>query len=679
MASADEIEDNYRSELQADDDRAALLAQSYRADCNTSEASRHRGVTSLKCLVRRTAVFAAVIATSALGAYVGLRPAGAAEARVEMTNLRNQLLEMFEILSTWKMVTHGDPFEFRCPLPALDKLALLGLEGKAAMGDCCTVYGSLPGLWPYQFPSCDHNSCASCWRASGGEYLSQSAVRSLVGLGYAATLAVSGPNALKQHALAEAVRDSAVPSSSAVKSAAAVHAILPASAPAAVATPQPHPPTLPPVPLVPVGMMVSDLPPTVPPLPTLAPLPTRRLGSAAGLPEDITRHAGLAFKEIIAPVQRGLRMRESNVCPKISDWEQYFLNDDEENVHARVYKSQSARVAVVSFRGTQTGSIQNWEIDSDILMRPVELGAPGPWKPTAPASANVHDGFYVELQRVLPHVKKWVEGYIEGTHGVYGIPADWKLIFTGHSLGAALATLAATLAEVQGWSRKPDAVLAFGSPRLADAALGEWWESRGLCDKFMRIAVYNDVITWMPLMEPYKVADTFAYCLENPASCLKQLADGPKNLHPSNRWAHVCPNNELLVPGAMKGVNKDMEDFSALGGALAHFMGNSLFGYGYGLLHSDIPAYDTYCGTGPQIFPATTCNATEPLDAVVCFGLEHDKVATTVEQCRESCCNDPVCSVWQFMKAGECWRGRSRHCTSLHPLAADVTAGQRVH
>lgn len=34
---------------------------------------------------------------------------------------------------------------------------------------------------------------------------------------------------------------------------------------------------------------------------------------------------------------------------------EYYLNDDAENVHARVYKSVLAQVAVVSFRGTQAG------------------------------------------------------------------------------------------------------------------------------------------------------------------------------------------------------------------------------------------------------------------------------------------------------------------------------------
>lgn len=33
--------------------------------------------------------------------------------------------------------------------------------------------------------------------------------------------------------------------------------------------------------------------------------------------------------------------------------------------------------------------------------------------------------------------------------GLFGIPSYWKLVFTGHSLGASLAILAATLAEAR--------------------------------------------------------------------------------------------------------------------------------------------------------------------------------------------------------------------------------------
>lgn len=39
----------------------------------------------------------------------------------------------------------------------------------------------------------------------------------------------------------------------------------------------------------------------------------------------------------------------------------------------------------------------------------------------ASSVANVHEGFFLELQRVLPHVRKWVEGYIEGTQAAEGL------------------------------------------------------------------------------------------------------------------------------------------------------------------------------------------------------------------------------------------------------------------
>ena len=96
---------------------------------------------------------------------------------------------------------------------------------------------------------------------------------------------------------------------------------------------------------------------------------------------------------------------------------------------------------------------------------------------------------------------------------------------------------------------------------------------------------------------PFLCEDIVTYCFENVMSCLGQLANGPKQLHPSERqatlkcrrvtkrfshsvytkmshnvtktlsaprphqrWAHVCPKSELRVPGAMKGINAQMED-----------------------------------------------------------------------------------------------------------------------
>ncbi|CAE8652861.1 unnamed protein product, partial [Polarella glacialis] len=519
-----------------------------------------------------------VAGATALVFGAGVSPGPISPQEVPTSALSDGIVSQFSMLTAWKAFLNRNPFRFECPVPFFEQLALVGVAGKKVMReDCCSQYESSSMMWPYQYPECGQKSCSSCWRASSDAQLSQSPVRDLVGLGYAAALAVTGPVELDQKGL---------------------------------------------------GNTSSS----------------RRLG---------TRHAGLPFKQIIAPVKYGVRTHDVDVCPNIGDWEQYFMNDDIENVHARVYKSPSARIAIVSFRGTQSGSVNNWLIDADIQVRKMELGPPGPDSPFAPLVANVHDGFYTELQRVLPHVRKWVEGYIEGTHGVFGVPPDWKLIFTGHSLGAALATLAATMAEVEGWTRKPDAVVAFGSPRLADKALSDWWESKGLCSKLVRVAVYNDAVTWMPFMESFQVMDTMMSCVQNLASCMEQIATGPKNVNMSSRWAHVCPSSEYLVPGAMKGVNKEMEDYSTFGGVLSHFMGNALFGYGHGVLNSAIPRYDSHCGLRPSIFPSFSCNATEELTSVVCLGLEHDKDVKSVQECRARCCDDPACGIWQVLKSQE--------------------------
>ena len=49
--------------------------------------------------------------------------------------------------------------------------------------------------------------------------------------------------------------------------------------------------------------------------------------------------------------------------------------------------------------------------------------------------------------------------------------------------------------------------------------------------------------------------------------CAEMVLAHEKKHQNDRRWAHVCPRSELLVPGAMKGVNVGMEDVlhSALG------------------------------------------------------------------------------------------------------------------
>jgi len=388
-----------------------------------------------------------------------------------------------------------------------------------------------------------------------------------------------------------------------------------------------------------------------------------------------TRHAKLPSQQIAGMVSHGLRHRYSNLCPLVNDWEEHFLNDDANNIHARVYKSISSLIAVVAFRGTQLNSGKNWETDINIKTRRVELGADGHW-------TFVHDGFAAALDNVLPRVKKWVEGYINGTQGMLQVPPYWKLVFTGHSLGGALATLAATFAEAQNWKRKPDATITFGGPRIADGNLSKWWASHGLCDKLMRVNIYNDIVHWMPFTLGFKLLSNMLACTTNMQGCLGLLHSGleanAKQFENGVRWTHVCPTSEFLVPGALKGVNPEINEFSPLGGVLAHFLGNAMFGYGYGMLFGGFVLHDEHCGLSPNVFPKSECSTVEDLSGMRCFGLKHDKGADSPAACKENCCSDPYCEVWQSMDDGTCWRGRGNSCLADELQAKPVVVGERI-
>lgn len=310
-------------------------------------------------------------------------------------------------------------------------------------------------------------------------------------------------------------------------------------------------------------------------------------------------HAKIDTNSMVASVSRGKEKFDADVCPAVADWDEYLLNDDNENIHARFFKSDAANVAVVVFRGTQVGSMKNWHVDADIRAAHVEL----PLSAGGAKLSKIHKGFYESMRRVLPRVRKWVEGDAWNPFG--DIDNDWTLLFAGHSLGGALATLAATMAEAEGWSRRPDGTIVFGSPRVADGHLNEWWEYLHLCHKLLRVDVYNDVVTWLPSRQVVnmmgRVGD-FANCMENIGSCLLghgSAASGNKGSaigqFPEVDWTPVCPRSAVTVPGAMAGINDEQVDFSPIGGVMAHFLGNCLYGYAHGMLHG-VTAEDKVCG-----------------------------------------------------------------------------------
>jgi len=119
--------------------------------------------------------------------------------------------------------------------------------------------------------------------------------------------------------------------------------------------------------------------------------------------------------------------------------------------------------AALVFRGTE-GKVQ--DVAHDLEVRTVSLPTQG---------ARVHEGFTRALDAVWNAVSTALDGL------------DCPVFFAGHSLGAALATLAAS-------RRAPRAVYTFGSPRVGNAAFVS-----GLANvPVFRIVNHTDMVATLP-------------------------------------------------------------------------------------------------------------------------------------------------------------------------------------
>ncbi len=119
-------------------------------------------------------------------------------------------------------------------------------------------------------------------------------------------------------------------------------------------------------------------------------------------------------------------------------------------------------VGILVFRGT-TGSWRTWRSNFNLWT--------SPW----PRGGNVHSGFRKKFDSLWPAIENAVESW------------QAPLFYTGHSLGAALATLAAG-------RHPPQALYTFGSPRVGDAAFVQSLRSV----RIFRLYNPGDIVPLMP-------------------------------------------------------------------------------------------------------------------------------------------------------------------------------------
>ena len=135
---------------------------------------------------------------------------------------------------------------------------------------------------------------------------------------------------------------------------------------------------------------------------------------------------------------------------------------------AQAFVAHSDDWAVVSFRGTE-----EWQdFVADVKIKLVRM---------EPHEGKVHRGFHEALGSIWPDIEKVLTDIQQGR----GTPVPvW---FTGHSLGAAMATLAADRYE------GARALYTFGSPRVGNKRFRQ-----GLAVNAYRIVNNNDGVTTLP-------------------------------------------------------------------------------------------------------------------------------------------------------------------------------------
>lgn len=154
------------------------------------------------------------------------------------------------------------------------------------------------------------------------------------------------------------------------------------------------------------------------------------------------------------------------------------------------YLAGNGEMVLVTFRGTVADKFDNWLTDLDV---PFTAGPVG----------RVHQGFY---ERGLMQVWEQLAAALPVIRNV-----NQPLWLTGHSLGAALACLAAAKLVQCGLVSSVAGLYTFGQPRTGDETFAAWLDGL-MKPKTFRFVDNNDIVPHVPpSISGYKHAGTFSF------------------------------------------------------------------------------------------------------------------------------------------------------------------------
>ena len=154
----------------------------------------------------------------------------------------------------------------------------------------------------------------------------------------------------------------------------------------------------------------------------------------------------------------------------------FFFSDKDTDTQAFVVGDKNK--IILSFRGTE-GKIPDWITNIDAFKET--------WI-NVPQAGEVHHGFYVALSSIWDEVTSEIKKLRTSGQSIW---------LTGHSLGGALATLAAATLRLQQPEIEINGLYTFGQPRVGNKEFSSNFNSK-LKKKCYRCVNNNDVVTRVP-------------------------------------------------------------------------------------------------------------------------------------------------------------------------------------